>query len=234
MAILEADSEGNIAAPPLREVVERLDTHLASLSDADISLVVEFMKDWNTNARFAFVAQATLSSLIRVHKRKKLEGLRSVSTLFEGLSAYSQRHLDRVDRLQQAANLMAYATGALALLPAGGHVDGAKAAPLLGFSGKDALNGRDGGGAGGGTMEDDIPALFGDEDDFIGNGGGNRSTADDDDDDDDEMGTDVGGDGPVEKSESAAMQMKTKSTKTKKKKERSESAPARPTRRRRL
>jgi hypothetical protein len=48
--------------------------------------------------------------------------------LFEGIMAYSQRHLDRVDRLQQAANLLEYATSSLALLPCGGRAGAGGAA----------------------------------------------------------------------------------------------------------
>jgi len=124
MAVLEENLDATVGLE-LGPIVSRLDPYVAAWTDADITAVADFLKDWNSNARFSFVAQAVLSSLVRVHKRKRLEAIRPVAMLFEGIMAYSQRHLDRVDRLQQASNLLEYATSSLALLPSGGGTGGA-------------------------------------------------------------------------------------------------------------
>jgi hypothetical protein len=127
MAVLEENLDATVGLA-LGPIVSRLDPYVAAWTDADITAVADFLKDWNSNARFSFVAQAVLSSLVRVHKRKRLEALRPVAMLFEGIMAYSQRHLDRVDRLQQASNLLEYATSSLALLPCGGRAGAGGAA----------------------------------------------------------------------------------------------------------
>ena len=116
MSILE-DGMGTVARDGLVPIVNGLDVHVRTWSDLDISTVMDFLKDWNSNARFCFVAQATLNSIMRVHKRKKLESIRPVAMAFEGMMSYSTRHLERIGRLEQAANLLEYVTSSLALFP---------------------------------------------------------------------------------------------------------------------
>ena len=86
MAIAEDEEIPDLKIP---QMVDKLDPFVQEWSDDDISQVVDFLKDWNTNSRFAFVSQAVITSLLRVHKNEKLRNIKLVSSLFEGLNLFS-------------------------------------------------------------------------------------------------------------------------------------------------
>jgi len=163
MAILEDGKvalsvNGSDDISSLKTVVSSLDPHIQDWSDQDIALVFDFLKDWNTNARFAFVAQSLLNCLLRVHKRQKLCNIRSVAMVMEGVMAYSQRHLDRIDRLLQSSYLLEYVTASMTLLP---QLEGLVSTSATNIVGQKVSTGSSGHlGSEGPEESFDIPVIF--------------------------------------------------------------------------
>ena len=127
IAILEDDVvEGNSSSSEITSVVsvvEKLDSYVLDLSDAEIAKLACFLKDWNTNAKNCFVAQSLINSLFRVVKVDRLKGIKELGDIFQALEVYSERHYQRIDRLQQGSYLLEYIASLMRLLPNTSDID---------------------------------------------------------------------------------------------------------------
>ena len=63
--------------------------------------ILQYASKWNTNARHCLVAQSVLSVILRWQTPEKIMELEDVKTLLEGLIPYTERHYQRMARLQQ-------------------------------------------------------------------------------------------------------------------------------------
>lgn len=121
MSILEDDAvEGDSISSdvtPVASVVEKLDQYISDLSDSEIAKLASFLKDWNTNAKHCFVAQSLISSLFRVVRVDRMKGIKELKDVFQALEVYSERHYQRIDRLQQGSYLLEYIASMMRLLP---------------------------------------------------------------------------------------------------------------------
>ncbi|PNH38915.1 hypothetical protein VD0004_g7946 [Verticillium dahliae] len=93
-----------------------VDQVLATLSDEQIFLLLLRLRDWNTNARTAPVAQRILSTLVKSHPASKLSNLsvkgargqRSLEEVLNALKVYTERHYKRMDELVDESYLVEY------------------------------------------------------------------------------------------------------------------------------
>lgn len=81
---------------------------IQSLADSDEQLktLLEWVKEWNTNARHSAVCQALLASMLRELPPSRLQKIDDIARTVEALIAYSERHLQRVDRMLQKSYLV--------------------------------------------------------------------------------------------------------------------------------
>ena len=63
--------------------------------------VLQLSNKWNTNARHCLIAQGVLSILLRSQPLEKLMALDDIRLLLEGFIPYTERHFQRISRLQQ-------------------------------------------------------------------------------------------------------------------------------------
>lgn len=70
--------------------------------------LIDYAKEWNTNAKHCFVAQAFFQSLFRVASAEKLAKWPAVREHIAGLLAYTERHYQRASRLREATYLLDY------------------------------------------------------------------------------------------------------------------------------
>jgi U3 small nucleolar RNA-associated protein 13 len=95
-----------------------VDDVLASLSDDQLLMLLHRLRDWNTNARAAPVAQRVLAALVRSYPAAHLAGLASlrrtrggrqnVADLVHALRVYTERHYKRLDELVDESYLVEY------------------------------------------------------------------------------------------------------------------------------
>lgn len=78
-----------------------VDEVLAHLSDDQLVLLLSRVRDWNTNARNAVVAQRVLAVVVRSYPAKRLAEVRGRGwkDLLAALEAYTERHYRRVEDL---------------------------------------------------------------------------------------------------------------------------------------
>jgi U3 small nucleolar RNA-associated protein 13 len=114
-------------------IAEKLDEHVAAFTDDEIEKVVSYAQDWITNSRYCFVSSVLLHALIRVCGHARLSAIRSVVETLPGLISYSERHLQRIDRLNQGVCLAEYLRSLMSFLPmelsSGTHLQLASSAP---------------------------------------------------------------------------------------------------------
>ncbi|KAH7318486.1 WD40-repeat-containing domain protein [Stachybotrys elegans] len=93
-----------------------VDEVLASLSDEQLFLLLLRLRDWNTNARTAPVAQRILWTLVRSYPATKFsnlsvkgaQGQRSLKEIMQGLKVYTERHYKRMEELVDESYLVEY------------------------------------------------------------------------------------------------------------------------------
>lgn len=93
-----------------------VDEVLASLSDEQIFLLLLRLRDWNTNARTAPVAQRILWALVQSYSASKFSNLsvkgargqRSLKDVLNALKVYTERHYKRMEELVDESFLVEY------------------------------------------------------------------------------------------------------------------------------
>ena len=104
-----------------------LDDVLRTLPSPDLSLLLRYVRDWNTNAKTSGVAQSVLYAVLKLRPAEDVVaafshsytqdtgssayGSRQLITLkdiVDGLIPYTQRHLTRLDRMIQESFVMDY------------------------------------------------------------------------------------------------------------------------------
>ncbi|KAI9149291.1 putative U3 small nucleolar RNA-associated protein [Paramyrothecium foliicola] len=96
--------------------LKAVDEVLANLSDEQIFLLLLRLRDWNTNARTAPVAQKILWTVVRSYPASKLsnlsvkgaQGLKSLRDIMHGLRVYTERHYKRIEELVDESYLVEY------------------------------------------------------------------------------------------------------------------------------
>lgn len=96
--------------------VKAVDGVLASLSDEQIFLLLLRLRDWNTNARTASVAQRILWTLVRSYPASKFSklsvkgarGQKSLDEVLHALKVYTERHYKRLEELVDESYLVEY------------------------------------------------------------------------------------------------------------------------------
>ena len=84
-----------------KSVHERVFKNLLLLNLCISDSVLQYTSRWNTNARHCPVAQSVLSVILRWQTPEKIMELEDIKTLLEGLIPYTERHYQRMARLQQ-------------------------------------------------------------------------------------------------------------------------------------
>lgn len=120
--------------------LKAVDEVLANLSDEQIFLLLLRLRDWNTNARTAPVAQRILSTLVRSYPASKLSSLsakglggrKSVGEIVHGLRVYTERHYRRMEELMDESYLMEYTLQEMDSFAPGGAVEGPLGAKKMG------------------------------------------------------------------------------------------------------
>ena len=89
-----------------------VDDVLASLADSQIFTLLLRLRDWNTNARTAPVAQRILWVLVKKYPAERLSSLKGkagrggLKEVLEGLRAYTERHYRRIEELVDESYLV--------------------------------------------------------------------------------------------------------------------------------
>lgn len=101
LALLQGVVDRQPPEPGSLSGVLAVDAVLASLSDAQLLLLMSRVRDWNTNARTAVVAQRILAVVVRSYSAERLAGVkgRGWKDVLAALAAYTERHYRRVEGL---------------------------------------------------------------------------------------------------------------------------------------
>lgn len=112
--------------------IKAVDQVLASLSDEQIFLLLLRLRDWNTNARTAPVAQRILSALVKSYPASKFsnllvkgaKGQKSLKEVLNALKVYTERHYKRTEELVDESYLVEYTLHEMdSLVPPSGSQD---------------------------------------------------------------------------------------------------------------
>lgn len=111
--VVEAEEQEEGSLSGNRDV----DEVLGSLADEQIFRLLLRVRDWNTNARTAVVAQRVLWTLVRKYPASRLAGLKvdgrregrgSLREVLDALKAYTERHYRRVEELIDESYLLEF------------------------------------------------------------------------------------------------------------------------------
>jgi U3 small nucleolar RNA-associated protein 13 len=157
LSLTEEPEECNSRELMLDKSKRKLDQCIRQISDIDLEKVIECLQEWNANAKFSYIAQLILDSIVRNVPRERLMALSNFASVVPGLEAYSKRHLERIERLQQASYILDYINSLMGILPPlPSVVDG------VGNGNTRILKEKE--------DEVEIPLLFGSDLDFVASG----------------------------------------------------------------
>ncbi|KAL8843590.1 MAG: hypothetical protein Q9170_000094 [Blastenia crenularia] len=90
--------------------LKAVDEVLTNLSDEQLLELLRRLRDWNTNARTAVVAQRILNVIVRSYPAERLVGLRGRGwkEVVDALRAYTERHYKRMAELVDESYLVEY------------------------------------------------------------------------------------------------------------------------------
>lgn len=90
--------------------LKAVDEVLMNLSDEQLLELLRRLRDWNTNARTAVVAQRILNVVVRSYPAERLAGLRGRGwkEVVDALRAYTERHYRRMAELVDESYLVEY------------------------------------------------------------------------------------------------------------------------------
>ncbi|KAF9225553.1 U3 small nucleolar RNA-associated protein [Gyrodon lividus] len=140
-AALEGESWGDTSVSGN----QALDEVLRTLPGSDLSLLLRYVRNWNTNAKMSGVAQGVLYAILKLRRvedvvdafsdssleafeastrdpRKPADRATGLQDIVDGLIPYTQRHLARLDRLVQESFVVDYILNEMD----GGMFDGAE------------------------------------------------------------------------------------------------------------
>jgi U3 small nucleolar RNA-associated protein 13 len=102
----------------MKEQYLKLDDVISFFTDEETRSLLEYIKDWNTNAKNTFTTQMILQSIFRKVKVGKLLTWKSIFYQdIEGWIGYSDRHYQRIQRLSQASHMIDFVISQISLLP---------------------------------------------------------------------------------------------------------------------
>ncbi|XP_066291530.1 transducin beta-like protein 3 [Branchiostoma lanceolatum] len=102
----------------------QLEKTLKKLREDQIDSVLKFVVQWNTNSRNCHQAQAVLSIILKNFPPDQLAQFPSIKTAIEGLVPYTERHFQRLNRLQQQAMFVEYTWQQMRTATDQGSIDG--------------------------------------------------------------------------------------------------------------
>ncbi|KAG5438598.1 hypothetical protein PCANB_002704 [Pneumocystis canis] len=85
-----------------------VDEILESLTSEQLSIVINRLRDWNTNFRTSYIAQRILNVLLRAYNVSCFMRISNIKKLLDAIIPYSERHYKRISGLIEASFLIDY------------------------------------------------------------------------------------------------------------------------------
>jgi len=101
LSIFEQILEEGETASTIQDIV-------ANFSPDQIEFCMQYIREWNTNAKHSLVAQIVLKSLLSYYPPNVFETNPKAKELLEGIIPYTERHFQRIDNLLQKSFLVDY------------------------------------------------------------------------------------------------------------------------------
>ena len=86
------------------------------VEDVSLKQCLEYIRDWNTNAKHCEEAQLLLRMILERYSPQRIASIPGVSSLLEAIEAYSIRHFHRLQKLHQASYVVDYILDAMNVL----------------------------------------------------------------------------------------------------------------------
>ncbi|CAH9146703.1 unnamed protein product [Cuscuta epithymum] len=79
-----------------------------SFGKEEFRLLLEYIREWNTKPKLCHIAQFVLTAVFTILPPTHIVEIKGIGELLEGIIPYSQRHFNRVDRLERSTYLLDY------------------------------------------------------------------------------------------------------------------------------
>ncbi|KAI9311096.1 WD40-repeat-containing domain protein [Dichotomocladium elegans] len=103
--VMEARAETNDNSISGSDAVDKV---LAELAPENLEKLLGYVRDWNTNAKHATIAQTVLNAILASHSSEELVSLPKAKELIDGLLPYTDRHFQRLDDLITQSYIVDY------------------------------------------------------------------------------------------------------------------------------
>lgn len=101
---LSADDEES----ELKSQIAEIETLFISLNREDLLKLLLYVRDWNTNAKYAYISQRVLSIVLKGYSPNTLLSLPKIKQLIDSLGSYTSRHYEHCDELLKQSYLVGF------------------------------------------------------------------------------------------------------------------------------
>ncbi|KAJ1657137.1 U3 small nucleolar RNA-associated protein 13 [Dispira simplex] len=105
----QADPQSGLGSIAIEKV-------LGSLSEDQLTKLLSFIREWNTNTRWCEVSQATLKVILEHYSPDTLLKTEDIRAVLDALIPYSERHYQRMDNMLTQSFMVDYTLHAMARL----------------------------------------------------------------------------------------------------------------------
>jgi len=85
-----------------------VDQVIATLSNPQLTILLQRVRDWSTNARTSHVAQRILHVILKKYSPGDLIQLEGIKPIVDGLIPYTNRYLKQMDKLWEQSFVIDY------------------------------------------------------------------------------------------------------------------------------
>ncbi|KAK9757313.1 hypothetical protein RND81_01G155600 [Saponaria officinalis] len=99
----------NIAEDHLRKALQPLGME-------ELRRLLEYIREWNTKPKLCHVANSVLLQVFSMHPPTDIAEVKGIGEILEGLIPYSQRHYNRIERLERSLFLLDYTLNGMSVI----------------------------------------------------------------------------------------------------------------------
>lgn len=107
-SIVEEYEDGSLLIPSSSFSCSILDEYIRSWSESDIIQIMTYAKEWNMNGKNSRVISLLVQGVTSILGMQRLKEIPEILDIVSALLSYSERHFNRLNKLQEALYLVEY------------------------------------------------------------------------------------------------------------------------------
>ncbi|KAH9609357.1 hypothetical protein KSS87_015340 [Heliosperma pusillum] len=96
--------------------IDHVRNAIQPLGKEELRRLLEYIREWNTKPKLCHVANSVLLQAFSMHSPTDIDEVKGIGELLEGLIPYSQRHYNRIERVERSLFLLDYTLNGMSVI----------------------------------------------------------------------------------------------------------------------